>query len=108
MQQTLKYLRDRGWKCRIVEKWIPQARKRLDCFGGDILAIKSGMGYPLLVQCTSASNIAARQKKIDEIPEAKVWLESGAFMVQGWRKDGTAITRFAYYEDGNISWHEQM
>ena len=108
-QQTLKYLRDRGWLCRIVEKWNPHARKRVDLWGADIIAIKSGVGYPLLVQCTSAGhgNIEQRQAKIEEIPAAKIWLESSAFMVQAWRKDGTAITRFAYYEDGELSWHEQ-
>jgi hypothetical protein len=106
-QRTLAYLRERGWKCRVVEHWNQFARKRQDLWGADIAAIHPKIDYPLLVQTTSAANIAARQKKVAEIPEAKIWLSFGAYMVQGWTKGGRNINRFAVYEDGKIIWCDE-
>jgi hypothetical protein len=102
-QLTLEYLRLRGWKCKVVEKFNTFSHKYNDVWGADILAVKDGMPYPMLVQTTSAANIAARQKKIEKIEEARIWLQHSAFMVQGWYPDGIrSIVRFAFF-DANTS-----
>ncbi len=110
-QRSLNKLRKEGWEVCIVEKWIPQAKRRVDAFGfGDILGYntfdiffcKPGEGYPVgnldevkhikrpitaLFQTTSGANFAARKKKILENPKAKGWLECGnGICLHGWRK----------------------
>jgi hypothetical protein len=87
-QRSLKALRGDGWNAWIVEKWIPQIKRRLDCWGADILACKPGVGIKL-VQTTSGSNQAQRLAKVLTIPEAQAWLESGGqYEIHGWAKRG--------------------
>src|SRR5581483_6625953 len=88
-QRTLKLLKEQGYTVRVVERWNPFARKRLDLFGGDILAIKRGLP-PLLVQCTSAANLASRWTKSIRSQEVKSWLLTlhASFEVWGWSKRG--------------------
>lgn len=88
-QRTLKLLKEQGYHVRIVERWNPFARKRVDLFGGDILAIKRGEP-PLLVQCTSATNLASRWNKSIKSEEVKAWLLTlhTRFEVWGWGKKG--------------------
>ena len=97
-QRTLKLLRDEGWSCHVVEKYIKHPNmpfgKRIDAFGiGDILACKplpTVDGGIALVQCfpgTSGSGFAAHRKKIFEIPETKIWLRAGGkILLYGWRQ----------------------
>ncbi len=87
--RSLKYLREAGWIVQIVEKWVPQAKRRIDLFGiGDLLAIKRGES-PLLIQCTSTSNVSARVNKSVSSVTLGVWLGSGGrFVVHGWSKKG--------------------
>jgi hypothetical protein len=39
--RSLKKLRKEGWTASVVEKWIPQVKRRRDCFGFDVLACKA-------------------------------------------------------------------
>ena len=97
-QRSLDLLRRSGWIPWVVERWIPQARKRLDLWNfGDILAMPTGprstlsaswLAEPLLiVQTTSGSNVSARRDKILDNPGARQWLELGhQISIHGWRK----------------------
>lgn len=61
--RSLEHLREQGYLADVVEKWIPQARKRKDLYGFiDILAIKDS--EIVGVQATSGSNVAHRVDKI--------------------------------------------
>lgn len=88
-ERSLKHLRDAGYRADVVEKWIPQARKRKDLFGFiDIMCV--GGGVTLAVQTTSYSNISARVKKMrEETPEAlQDVLDCGwKVAVHGWKKN---------------------
>jgi len=85
-QRTLQRLRADGWRAAVVERWNPHARVRHDLFGVvDVLAIRDG--ETLAVQATSASNIAARVRKITEseaLPDIRA--AGWRFEVWGWRK----------------------
>jgi len=85
-QRSLKYLRDLGYHCAIVERWNPHTRIRQDLFGfADLLCIQKNHP-PLLVQVTS-SGWSSRLKKIKEEPLSKLALASGFNIeVHGWRK----------------------
>lgn len=85
-QRSLQYLRGGAWRVAVVEKWNPHARIRQDLFGcGDLLAIKPGR-RPLLVQATSASNVAARVTKIRELEHLPELLSVFGLEVHGWAK----------------------
>lgn len=89
-QRTLEYLREQGWpNVQLVERWIPQARRRKDLFRfADILAMHPIRGH-LYVQATTGSHVNARLEKMlvfaeDEIEDA---LACGARVeIHGWRK----------------------
>lgn len=110
-QRSLAKLRKEGWEVCVVEKWIPQAKKRVDAFGfGDILGYKANipnyfrpgeaypiesldmlatitMSYTTLFQVTTGSNFAARKKKILANEKAKGWFECGnGICIHGWRQ----------------------
>ena len=89
-QRSLSLLRERGYTACVVEKWIPQARKRVDAFSfGDILACKEGERI-LLVQTTTASNFGARYDKIIGLSEAETWLRcGGSICLHGWSLRGS-------------------
>ena len=100
-QRSLKYLRDLGYVCEVVERWNSHTKQRKDVFGfGDLLAVKPGT--ILLVQVTSGSNTAARVTKIvSECGEAATaWLAAGGLIeVHGWRELA------AYRKDGQRKKH---
>lgn len=76
--RTLQLLRDEGYTCQVVEHWNAFARRRVDLFQViDVVAVRSDRPGVLGVQCTSASNAAARLTKAKETPALRVWLESG-------------------------------
>lgn len=87
-QLTLKKLRSEGYICAITEHWNSFAKIRQDLFGfGDILAIREGL-EPLIVQCTTKSNVSARKSKIDNIDIADIWVSTnGLIQVWGWYKE---------------------
>ncbi len=87
--RSLEYLRETGYKTAIVEKWNAHAKLKQDLFGFiDLLGMKPG--EPLLgIQATSGGNVSARIKKSCNLPELKIWLETGCkFEVWGWSKKG--------------------
>jgi hypothetical protein len=101
-QRTLKYLRGRGYVCAVVEKWIPQTRRRLDAFGFiDILAISDT--ETLAVQSTSASggNLMARVRKAQALPTFAQWLAEPHRAVEfvGWRKLKRGYSRPTWVPD---------
>ena len=85
-QLTLRKLREEGWLCEVVERWVPGANIRKDLFGWiDIVALRDG--ETLAVQCTSYSNISTRSKKIAESDSiAQVRKAGWSIWVMGWRK----------------------
>lgn len=91
--RTLQWLKKNGYIACVVEKWIPRIRKRKDAFGfGDILAFSGDLAEwsAILIQCTSASNMAARLDKINASAEAQAWLASPhrKIWLIGWGKRG--------------------
>lgn len=88
-QRTLKYYRDLGYICWIVEKFNVYIKRRQDLFGFiDIVCIKEDEKGVLGIQSTSGDNISARIKKSIAVPALKVWLMAGnRFVVQGFRKN---------------------
>jgi hypothetical protein len=89
--RSLALLRKEGWRAAVVERWNAHARVRQDLFGFiDILAMDMD-GNLLAIQATSASNQAARLKKIQSSPVravAKDWLQRNSLEVWGWSKRG--------------------
>jgi hypothetical protein len=85
-QRSLKYLRDQGYRCWIVERWCPYAKRRIDLWNCiDILAI--GNGQTIGVQTTTRSHVAARVKKIEENEYYPELIRSGwKIHVHGWGK----------------------
>lgn len=83
--RTLKYFKDNSIPAGVVERWIPQANKRVDLFGFiDIVAI-----YPdaiVGVQVTSGSNHSGHKKKILESDKTLLWLEHGRVELWSWSK----------------------
>ncbi len=90
-QRTLAECKRRGWLAYVCEKWIAQARRRVDAFGfGDVLVIDDKPGA-LLIQATTTSNAPSRVRKVrDECTEAaRTWLARGnRILVWGWAKRG--------------------
>lgn len=86
-QRSLKHLRDEGWTAQVVEKWVPQARRRVDLFGFiDVLAVRGS--ETLAVQTTSGSNVSARVAKIADHENVGAVREAGwGIHVHGWRKN---------------------
>ncbi len=86
---TMRYLRCAGYLVDVCERWIPIHGKdiRKDLFGiGDLVAITPDEP-PLLVQCTSMSNVSARIAKARHCPGLAIWLRTGSrFQVIGWMK----------------------
>lgn len=86
-QRSLAKLRAEGWRVAIVEHWNAFTKQRNDMWGIlDLVAIRTG--ETLGVQTTSASNVSARVKKIED-SEALPWLREAGWGVQvwGWRKN---------------------
>jgi hypothetical protein len=85
-QLTLKALRADGWLAQVTEHWNHHARRRQDLWGCiDVLALKGDV--TLGVQCTSGSNVAARVKKMADIPVlGDMRKASWRLEVWGWRK----------------------
>lgn len=79
-QRTLDHCRKMGWLAAVVEKWIPQTKRRADVFGfGDVLVLDGYTGS-LLIQACTAGDMSTRLRKIagkDCIVAAKRWLAAG-------------------------------
>jgi hypothetical protein len=70
----------------VVERWVPGANVRRDLWGfGDLIAIRQGLPGALIIQATSASNMAARISKARRQFALAVWLRAGnEFECWGW------------------------
>lgn len=103
-QRSLAKLRKEGWEVCVVEKWISQARRRIDAFGfGDLLGYLNDPAttstITALFQVTSGSNFAARKKKILANEKAMGWLRCGnGICLHGWRKLKIKKTRKYHWE----------
>lgn len=98
-QRSLGSLRENGWSCHIVEKYLPargamKFPRRIDAFNfGDILAMRPPMaglrGSIALVQCCPGASHAEHKDKILSIPEYYIWKKSGGrVFLQSWAKKG--------------------
>lgn len=87
-QRTLKYWRDQGYTCAIVERWNPHARIRQDLYGFiDVLAIK-GEDIVGIQACSGAGgDSAARVRKITEHANYPLVCRALTIVVQSWRKN---------------------
>ena len=85
-QRTLAELRKRGYLVAIVEKWNPHIRIRQDLWGlFDIIGIRGS--ETIVVQTTTASNMAARISKIADSDKTPIIRGAGwKIVVHGWRK----------------------
>lgn len=84
--RTLALLRKKGFTAGVVEKWIPQTRRRLDYLGfADIIAV--GRRCIFAVQATSASNHSSRVNKTALNLNAAIWnIAGGMVCVTSWLK----------------------
>ena len=98
MQWSLAKLRSEGWTCHIVEKFNRFSMRRIDVFGfGDVLAMRPG--EIALVQTTSASNMAAHEKKIKALPEYRQWYEAGGIVIlHGWRNKNSVREKRTHFK----------
>ena len=85
-QRTLKLMRERGWIAEVTERSIPGANIRKDLWTFcDVLCIHPESGEILAVQTTSASNMAARVKKIGDCELTPIVRKCGiGIHVHGW------------------------
>lgn len=88
-QLTLRKLRADGYVAEVVEKRVPHTNRTRDLFGViDVLGVSAS--GTIGVQCTSASNVSARVKKIehDDNAEAVAAMRDAGWsiLVWGWRK----------------------
>lgn len=86
-QRSLQKLRDEGYLATVTERWNSHARVRQDLFGFvDILALREG--ETLAIQTTTASNFAARRKKVLAHENLDAVISAGwQVVVHGWRKN---------------------
>lgn len=86
MALSLRELRRNGWVCDVVERRVPGQFVTHDFLGLlDIVAVRESQ--TLGVQATSASNVAARVKKLSASPNL-VTVQRAGWQVEvwGWRK----------------------
>lgn len=91
-QRSMKYFRDMGMVCGIVERWIPSPKHPGGGFRSDFLGfidmIFLGPDGIVAVQ-SCGQDYAAHRRKIleDRREELEAWLEAGGkFSLMGWRK----------------------
>lgn len=91
-QRSLAYWKEQdGTYVAKTEHWNSFARVRQDLFGfADMVVLQPKVRTGVLaVQTTSTNNMAAREKKISELPAARAWVEAGnKIIVEGWSKKG--------------------
>lgn len=91
-QRSKALMESRGYTVAIVEYWHAFARQRRDLYGAfDLLGV--GPEGTLAVQTTSASNVAARVKKLADMETVAAARKAGwRLEVHGWRKSGRGWT----------------
>lgn len=86
MQRSLRKWKELGYECHIVEHYDYWAKRKKDLFGfADILAL--GQNEVVVIQTTSASNLASRITKIANAEHVGAVRKAGIKIVaEGWRK----------------------
>jgi len=107
-QNSLKRLRKAGYEAGVVEKWVPQARRRIDLWGFvDIVAVHPTAGL-VMCQTTTAGNMASRMSKAAKIPAAGYCVSAGVTVeVHGWKKErGLWVCRVATFDGAGwaVAW----
>ena len=93
-QRTIKFLKDKGMDCCIVERWVPMPAHpaggfRKDMFGfGDLIALD---GDSIIAVQSCGQAFSAHHLKITEdeevAPYALHWIQCGGRLILiGWRK----------------------
>lgn len=96
-QRAINKLEALGWTVADVEKWIPQARRRIDMFNLlDIVAIREGQTLGLQVTSASGGNVAAHREKMLDEPRLVDCLRAG-WLIELWgvRNKSTRDRSFA-------------
>lgn len=115
-QRALAHCKKQGWTAAIVERWNQWAGVRQDLFGFIDLVVLDGLPGPLGLQVTSRTGVGQRREKIDALPNALRWLESGARTeIWTFSKKGARGKRKAWelrrtrgvLRDGKIEWLEE-
>jgi len=84
-QRTLKYLKEQGYTCGMVEKWNPHVKIRQDLFGIiDIIAMQRGI--LIGVQSCAGSGHAAHRNKIYASPHYEIWRTCAPLWLISWTK----------------------
>ena len=86
--RSLQYCHSHGLPASVVERWNPHAKIRQDAFGFiDLIVLDTDAHAIIGVQATSASNHAARRRKILAEPKALAWSNAGGLIeVWSWSK----------------------
>jgi hypothetical protein len=89
-QRSLRHLRGLGYLPWVVERRLPRTFRTVDLYNfADLVAVRADRPGVLAVQTTSASNLAARVRKVKAEPMARVWLAAGnRIACHGWKKVG--------------------
>lgn len=108
--RTMEYLREIGATPVVVEHYHKWARRKIDIWGADILAVHGRM--LLAIQATTDDHHADRVTKSLDNPDVINWLRIGAgFYVYSWGKKGARgkrklwklkITQLSLDGDGKI------
>lgn len=109
VQRSLSHLRENGWTCCIVEKFLPargtmKFPRRIDAYGiGDILACRPAMDGHIaaiaLVQSCS-TDFAKHKAKIVAIPEFWIWKKAGGrVFLQSWIRKGKDVRGYKLREE---------
>ena len=92
--RSMKLLRDRGYIVCRVEQRVPHSFRTRDAFNfGDLLAAACAtaetFGTIALVQVTTASHLANRERKARDLTECWRWIRAGGrVFLHGWAKKG--------------------
>lgn len=79
-----KMLEELGWEVADVEKWIPQAKRRVDMFGlFDLLCVKGGSTLAVQVTSGEGGNVGSHVTKMLAEPRLGRCLEAG-WLVELW------------------------
>ena len=88
-QRALAHCKKMGWTAQVVEKWIPQTRRRVDLFGCIDMIVLDGKPGILGVQVTAGSCHASRRTKSEAEPRLDLWRAAGGrFEIWSFSKRG--------------------
>ena len=70
----------------VAEAWVPSVNRRRDLFGfADVAAVHPHLAGPLLVQVTTADDLADRSRMLRATAAARLWIRAGGRIeLHGW------------------------